>query len=144
MSRSLSAKHQHPHHERNAQFWALVTTATFPGALLLFSSVGVSAIPSFFLAMVATLLVLVFNVALEGHIWMFHPMWAEHFERKDFSFRLAVASGALLLVVETAILAYVFFGPGVDRVFLAYLEDRYCGQSSSSTPALCEAFKTAP
>lgn len=107
-------------------FWMLASLLTLPVSLLYFSSHGVSAFVSFLLGLVGTVMVLIFNIAFEGSLWMFHSEWRHLFERPDASLRLVVVSGAILLIVETMAMMYLLVSPGSDDALLLLVRQHRC------------------
>lgn len=128
----------HPIHHHTAGFWALMSVCAFPLILLVLSFWHVSVLASFALAIMGTCLILCLNVLLEHGLWMFHPRWRVHFEKPDASFRLAVASGALLLLIETAMIVYFFVVPGIDATMLGFVKYRLCTNPTDQYQELCQ------
>lgn len=126
-SRSLSA-----HHRGSVIFWAMASVLTLPLALLVFPLVGVSSLVSFLLGIAATIVVLLMNTAIEGSLWMSHDGWSEIFSDPQAAHRLAVLSGVILLVVESAVILYVIMAPGVDEALFSLILQRQCQAPTSS------------
>lgn len=119
-------------------FWMFASLAALPASLLYFSSRGVSALSSFLLGILATLLVLFLNMILEGSLWMFHAEWRHIFERPDASLRLVVVAGALLLIVETMAIMYLLVSPGADEAFLVLVRQHRCLVPEPNYQDLCQ------
>ncbi len=93
----VHARHPHSH-----KFWMITTLGAFPVALTFTTALGWGAALSFVAGAVSSLLVLLLNGLLEHELWMLDVHWKVRFEDPDFSHRLLVIAGALLLVVETS------------------------------------------
>lgn len=93
----VQARHPHSH-----KFWMIVTLGAFPVALTFATALGWGSALSFIAGAVSSLLVLLLNALLEHELWMLDVHWKVRFEDPDFSHRLLVIAGALLLVVETS------------------------------------------
>jgi hypothetical protein len=104
--------HTHAHH-----YWMIVTLAAFPLVMALSSFVGFGPAISFLAGAVGSLLVLLLNIMLEHEFWMLNSHWKFRFEDPDFSHRLLVVSGALLLMVETSFMIFFL----IDQPFAAHL-----------------------
>ena len=128
---AMSSRSLIPPSRGSAFFWAVASIITLPLALLVFPGLGVSAAVAFLLGIAATLLVLLCNVALEGSLWMHHNGWHTTFDDPQAAHRLAVVSGAILLIVESAVIVYVLISPGVDEALLSLLLQRQCAQPTS-------------
>ncbi len=118
-----------------ADFWALITIAAFPVALVIASTLGATPISAFLFGMYGSLAALTANAITEGQLWMFVPHWQARFEHPEFSFRLAVISGTILLLVESVFIVLLFTGAGIDRSLLAIVFQRQC-----ATPAAPSEF----
>lgn len=84
----------------------IATLAAFPIALGFVSYLGLGPVLSFLAGAVGSLLVLFLNILLEKEFWMLEAHWKARFEDPDFSHRLLVVSGALLLMVQTSFLIF--------------------------------------
>ncbi len=124
LKRSTPVQHVH----RFANMWALLTVLAFPAVMLWTLSAGVSSISAFFLGMLGSLAVLFVNVLIEGEVWMMDARWRQAFEHPHFAWRLAIISGALLLVVESTALVYFLTQPGLDETIAAVVLVRECVQ----------------
>lgn len=108
------------------RFWAAASLITLPLSLIVFASIGLTALSSFALGVLATLLVLAFNLFIEGSLWVSREQWSEVFENPEASLRLAMIAGALLLIVESAALFYIVAAPGSDELLLQLIKQRQC------------------
>lgn len=93
-------------HCRAHHYWMIATLAAFPIGLSLISYLGLGPTISFLAGAVGSLLVLFLNILLEREFWMLEAHWKARFEDPDFSHRLLVVSGALLLMVQTSFLVF--------------------------------------
>lgn len=75
--------------------------------------------------MAASVAALMANAITEQRLWMFDPKWKERFDRPDFSFRLAVMTGAILLLLQSAVLVLLFSG-NVERNMMLLVFERTC------------------
>ncbi len=108
-----------------ADFWAFMTIIAFPLAILVTAGMGFSQLGSFVWGMLASIAVLFANSITEGRLWMFDPKWKARFDQPDFSFRLAVTTGAILLLLESAVLVMLFSG-NVERNLMGIVFERTC------------------
>ncbi len=118
---SLRSKKQNS----TSDFWAFLTVMAFPIAILTTTAFGFSQMQAFYWGMLASIAALFANSMMEGHLWMFDPKWKTKFERPDFSFRLAVTTGAILLLLESAVLVMLFSG-NVERNLMGIVFERTC------------------
>ncbi len=88
------------------RFWLVATIIAFPFVMSVASLGGYGPLLSFIAGAVGSLLVLLLNLILEPHPWMFDSHWKHRFEDPEFSFRLAVVAGAMLLMVETTLIVF--------------------------------------
>ncbi len=93
-------------HCRAHHYWMISTLAAFPIALAVVSYLGLGPTLAFLAGAVGSLLVLFLNILLEREFWMLEAHWKTRFEDPDFSHRLLVVSGALLLMVQTSFLIF--------------------------------------
>lgn len=108
-----------------SDFWAFLTVMAFPIAVLVSSGSGYTQLESFLWGMSSSVAALVANAMMERRLWMFDPKWKERFEQPDFSFRLAVVTGAILLLLESAVLVMLFSGD-VERNMIGIVFERQC------------------
>ncbi|PIP60924.1 hypothetical protein COX00_00570 [Candidatus Uhrbacteria bacterium CG22_combo_CG10-13_8_21_14_all_47_17] len=130
---------QDPGHEPD--FWAFLTIAAFPIAMLIASTFGATPISSFLFGMYGTFAILVANAITEGRLWMFAPHWRARFEHPEFSFRLAVVSGAILLLLETVLIVLLFTGGGFDRTLLQLVFGRQCHIPTQALSGFCQTLR---
>lgn len=107
-----------------------------PLALMVFPILGVPILFSFVLGAAATILVLILNTAVEGSLWMSHDGWDAVFSDPEAAKRLALLSGVLLLIIESAVIAYVLVSPGVDEALFSLVVQRQC--QAPTTPFFVE------
>lgn len=124
-----------------SNFWALMTIAAFPLGMLCAMSVNQSTLAVFAWGMLATIAVLTANVLSERRLWMFSPEWRARFDHPEFSFRLAVVAGALLLVLQTSVLVMLFTDGGLDRNMLRIVFKRQCTASHYGFDEFCRALE---
>ncbi len=124
-------------------FWAFTTLFIFPMAMLGGLSFGFSSMSSFALGVFASLAALVANGLVEKRLWMFHPKWQDRFEAPDFSFRLAVVTGAILLIVQSTLLVFIFTEPSFDRSMIRLVFDRQCSQAKYGFGEFCHGLERA-
>lgn len=116
-----------------------MTVSAFPLGMLCAMSIGASTITVFGWGILATLAVLTANALSEGQLWMFAPEWRERFEHPEFSFRLAVVSGAILLIMQTTVLVMIFMDGGLDRGMLRLVFERQCSHPKYGFSEFCDA-----
>lgn len=81
--------------------------------------------------------ILVANRIAEQELWFFDPKWRERFEHPDVSFRLAVVTGALLLIVETTMLVLFFTDGGMDHALVSLVFARQCQNPTGVFEQFC-------
>ncbi len=126
-------------HHLTANYWAFATIIALPVVMFMASAIGVSSLGSFFAGMIGSLFVLCLNASLEQKLWMFTTHWKARFESHDFSFRLAIASGVIFLLMETALMFTFFTSAGLDRSLLRLVFNRQCHDPSGDFVEMCEA-----
>ncbi|MEI7512421.1 MAG: hypothetical protein WCK01_03105 [Candidatus Uhrbacteria bacterium] len=109
----------------NGDFWALTTVIAFPVAMLAAGSFGFGPVGSFVWGMAASCAALLANTITESRVWMFEQKWAERFDRPDFAFRLAIVTGSVLLLLESAVLVMLFTG-SAERNMIGIVFERHC------------------
>lgn len=122
--------------KRASDFWAFLTIMAFPIALLTTSWFGVSQVEAFVWGMIASIAALTTNAMMEGRLWMFDPKWQSRFEHPEFSFRLAVVTGAILLLLESAVMVMLFSG-NVDRNLMGIVFERQCRKPQPHQVEFC-------
>ena len=131
-------KSSHEYYDPEADFWAFLTIFAFPFAMLVASSYGATAFSSFVYGAYGSLGILVANYVTCGKLWMFTAHWHRRFDHPDFSYRLAVISGAILLILETAFIVFLFTDRSMDRVLLSIVVDRQCQTTDSTIIPFCQ------
>lgn len=120
----------HDHHfgmsQKSASFWAVLTIIAFPIGILAAGAANASSLQAFVAGALACFAVLFANAAADGRLWMFHPAWKARFDHPEFSYRLAIFSGAILLIVQTIFLVFVLFGATGNRAMLKLVFEREC------------------
>ena len=106
-------------------------------------SFGFSSTSAFFLGIYASLGALVANALVEKRLWMFHHKWQHRLEAPDFSFRLAIVTGAILLIVQTSLLVFIFTEPSFDRSMLRLVFDRQCADAKYGFDEFCAGLERA-
>lgn len=124
-------------------FWAFITILIFPVAMLGALAFGFSSTSAFLMGIYASLAALVANAIVEKHLWMFHHKWKDRLEAPDFSFRLAVVTGAILLVVQSSLLVFIFTEPSFDRSMLRLVFDRQCSHAQYGFGEFCAGLERA-
>jgi hypothetical protein len=124
-------------------FWAFTTILIFPIAMLGALSFGFSSTSAFFFGIYASLGALVANALVEKRLWMFHHKWQNRLEAPDFSFRLAIVTGAILLIVQTSLLVFIFTEPSFDRSMLRLVFDRQCADAKYGFDEFCQGLERA-
>ncbi len=127
------------HRVRLPDFWAALTFLTFPLAWVVASWLGYDPIGAFLLGAAAMMAILVANRIAEQELWFFDIKWRERFEHPDVSFRLAVVTGALLLIIETTLLVLFFTDGSMDRALLNLVFSRQCQYPLDGFASICDA-----
>lgn len=140
---SSPIKHDPDHHfgmsKKSASFWAVMTVMAFPVGILAAGSANASPWQSFATGAAACFAVLFANAAADRRLWMFHPDWKAKFDHPEFSYRLAIFSGAMLLIVQTIFLVFVLFGATGNRSMLKLVFDRECMTPRYGFEAFCQS-----
>lgn len=127
--------------KHKSNFWALMTIAAFPIAMLSAMSANQSTLAVFAWGILATIAVLTANALSESRLWMFSPEWKSRFDHPEFSFRLAVVAGALLLVLQTSVLVMLFTDGGLDRNMLRIVFKHQCTTRHYGFDEFCRALE---
>lgn len=127
-----------------SDIWAVLTIAAFPIVMAAATRFGASFAMSFFLGMLGSIAVLVVDGVTEPRLWMFETKWREKFESTDFSFRLAVISGAVLLILETSLFVVFFLDGSLDRSMFSLILGRQCQHPVSGFQDICRLFSIPP
>ena len=135
IKRSLVRKINTPYYA--SDFWAFTTVFAFPAALLISQYLNFGPTASFLWGMGASLAALCANSYAEGRLWMFDPKWRARFDQPDFSFRLAVVTGAVLLLLESVVIVMLFTG-NFERNTLALVYERHCQPTTPEYQEFCE------
>lgn len=130
-------KSTNEYHDPEADFWAFLTIFAFPFAMLVASSYGATPFGSFLYGAYGSLAILVANYVACGKLWMFAPHWQRRFDHPEFSYRLAVISGAILLLLETALIVFLFTDASMDRTLLSIVVDRQCNIPDIAVQDFC-------
>ncbi|MCC6563913.1 hypothetical protein IT087_03390 [Candidatus Uhrbacteria bacterium] len=109
----------------------------FPIAVLASTWAGVSHLEAFFWGMASSIAALFANAMMEKRLWMFDPKWQNRFEQPDFSFRLAIVTGAILLILESAVLVLLFSG-NVERNLMGIVFERQCRHPQPHQVEFCK------
>jgi hypothetical protein len=117
----------------------VATLGSFPIAMMLASYYGASILAAFFLGLGASLLAIAANAVLEKRLWMFESQWNRVFEHPEFSFRLALLSGVLLMIIETGLLIFFFTSSSLDRSLVGLVYNRQCQSPTAEFKTFCEA-----
>ena len=99
---------------KTADFWAFVTIFAFPVGMILAYANGVGAYGALAWGGIGSLAALIVNVITETRLWMFDPDWRARFEHPDFSFRIAVITGVVLLIMQTLLIVLVATDGSLD------------------------------
>jgi len=143
MVKTRKKQHDPSYVHDSPNFWACVTILIFPVAMLGALSLGYSSASAFLLGMYSTIAALVANVVVEKHLWMFHPRWQAILENPEFSYKLAIVTGAILLVLQTTLLVFIFTEPSFDRSVLRLVFDRQCSEGYYGFYDFCQALERA-
>ena len=120
----------------NGDFWAFTTVIAFPVAMLVAGSFGYGSVGSFAWGMAASCAALMANTITEEQLWMFEGKWRERFDRPDFAFRLALVTGCVLLILESAVLVMLFTG-GTERNMMGLVYERHCNPPNPEYTEFC-------
>jgi hypothetical protein len=120
----------------NGDFWAFTTVLAFPVAMLAAGAFGFGEFGSFLWGMAGSCAALIANTMTEERLWMFDEKWSARFDQPDFSFRLAIITGAMLLILESAVLVLLFTG-GAERNMLGIVFTRHCEPASAEDQDFC-------
>ncbi|MFO0765152.1 MAG: hypothetical protein U0487_03885 [Patescibacteria group bacterium] len=128
--------------QKSATFWAILTVIAFPIGMLAAGAANASSLTAFLAGMLSCFAVLFANAAADGRLWMFHPAWKARFDHPEFSYRLAIFCGALLLIVQTIFLVFVLFGATGNRAMLKLVFERECMAPRYGIESFCQSLDT--
>ena len=120
----------------NGDFWAFTTVLAFPVAMLVAGSLGVGQVGVFAWGIAASSAALLANTIAEERLWMFDEKWSTRFDHPEFAFRLAIITGVILLILESAVLVMLFSG-GAERNMLGLVFQRHCEPASPEYQDFC-------
>ncbi|MCI0479292.1 hypothetical protein L0Y59_02000 [Candidatus Uhrbacteria bacterium] len=106
--------------------WAFLTLATFPVVLIATDMIGLDGIWPFVYAALATLIVLALEGVIRGRLWPFEPHFAETLGHPDTPIRIILFLGAILLVLETALIALFAFDRKANLALLGLVARTQC------------------
>ncbi len=141
-SKSKHAHHHAPLHrprDEASNFWAFLTILAFPVGMLVASAFSFSPFQAFVIGAVASFTILIANVMAETRLWMFDKKWRERFEHPEFSFRLAVVTGTILLILETVVLILFFTDGSMDGSLLRMVLSRQCQSPRDGFEQVCSS-----
>lgn len=122
---------------KSSDFWAFLTVMAFPIAILAATAFGFSRLDSFLWGMASSIAALFTNAMMERRLWMFDPKWRVRFEHPEFSFRLAIITGTVLLIIESAVMVFLFSG-NVERNLMTIVFERQCRNPLPHQIEFCE------
>lgn len=122
---------------KSSDFWAFLTVMAFPIAVLASTWFGFTQLEAFFWGMAASVAALFTNAMMERRLWMFDPKWRVRFEQPDFSFRLAIITGTILLIIESAVMVFLFSG-NVERNLMTIVFERQCRDPQPHQVEFCK------
>lgn len=125
-------------HHLTADYWAFATILALPITMFFVNGLGANYVVSFFAGIAGSLGVIILNAFLEKRLWFFAPEWKKRLEAPDFSFRLAVASGVLFLMLETLLLFMFFTSPSLDRSLMQLIFARQCQDPQGDFVLMCD------
>lgn len=123
-----------------SDFWAFLTICAFPLGMIIADGFGVGAFGSLAWGAIGSFAVLVVNIITETRLWMFDPNWRARFEHPDFSFRIAVITGAVLLILQTSLVVLVATDGMLDKGLMNLIMRRQCAQPAPGFQQFCEIF----
>ncbi len=123
-----------------SDFWAFVSICSFPAGMVLASLLGYGTLGSLAWGAVASLSAVIVNVITESKLWIFENKWRQRFEHPEFAFRLAVITGAILLILHTGIIMMVLTDGALDRSLMELIIKRQCVQPNDLFMDLCTYF----
>ncbi len=124
-----------------SDFWAALTIGAFPLAMFIASLYGYSPIAGFLFGIAASITMLVSNALAEERLWMFAPKWRARFEHRDFSLKLALVTGALLLITETFLLVVFFTEGSLDQALVNLVFSRQCQTPTVTFEPFCDTLR---
>ncbi len=122
-----------------SDFWAFLTFLAFPIGSGIAHGFDLTPISAFGVGMGSSLTIILANVLAEGRLWMFAPKWQARFQHPEFSFRLALVTGALLLIVETLLFVLFFTEGSLDEQLIRLVFARQCQAPSPAFLEFCDA-----
>ncbi|MFH1078191.1 MAG: hypothetical protein V1745_02845 [Patescibacteria group bacterium] len=116
----------HRKHPGHPYVWAFLTLATFPVVLIATDMLGLRGVWPFAYATVATLIVLALEGTVRGKLWPFEPIFAEFLGHPDTPIRIILFLGAVLLVLETCLIAIFALDRRTDLALLGLVARKQC------------------
>lgn len=118
--------------------WAFLTLATFPVVLIAMDMLGLRGIWPFAYATVATLIVLALEGTIRGKLWPFEPIFAEFLGHPDTPIRIILFLGAVLLVLETSLIAIFALDRRTDLALIGLVARKQCAAwQDPASSSLC-------
>lgn len=108
------------------EVWASLTLMTFPVVLVATDILGIGGLWPFFLAMAATLGVLILEALVRGRLWPFEDKFSLGLEHPDTPVRILLFAGATLLILETALIYVVALDRRFDLELLSFIARKQC------------------
>lgn len=127
-----------------SDFWAFLSICSFPAGMIIANLMGYGAMASLAFGALASLAAVIVNVLTETRLWMFHPDWRARFEHPEFSFRIAVVTGAILLILQTGLIVMVATDTSLDQALMKVILRRQCVRNSVAFQPFCDVVKQLP
>ena len=127
-----------------SDFWAFLSICSFPAGMIIANVLGYGPMASLAFGALASLAAVIVNVLTETRLWMFHPDWRARFEHPDFSFRIAVVTGAILLILQTGLIVMVATDTSLDQALMRVILNRQCVRQSTVFKPFCDVVQQIP
>ncbi|MBU1907761.1 hypothetical protein KKF59_01355 [Patescibacteria group bacterium] len=122
--------------------WAVLTILAFPVVLLAGEIFGLSWAASFGLALLASFLILCLEGLIRKRSWLFEKPFEDLLSHPELSFRLIFFVGALLLILESALILIMATNENFTEQFVELTLHKQCYAGKSRTDSrLCAYLK---
>lgn len=124
--------------------WAVISVIAFPVVLLAAQGLGAPGLWPIVWAASATLLVLLCEVMARGRLWISEPNLAEFISHPETPIRLLIFSGAILLILETALIFLVATNRRMDDGLIGLVMRKQCSAEYDKTARSLCGYLQAP
>lgn len=110
----------------HSALWAFISIIAFPIVLISADILEVGGLLPFIFAMVATLVILTLEAGITGKLWMFEDKFINRIGDPEMHVRLLIFVGAMLLILESALLFMAATDRRMDPLLLQMIVNKQC------------------